>query len=130
MSDFDIDDGPRSSFHARISERAHQRVRADADRLKLPIGTYVEMLIFDRGFSHTDYFAQQAAIQSFISTGLLVGVVAQVAGPEKVEGIRRQAVEAAAALFGQARERPPGIGSAAPTEDPRIAALFAAFGAG
>lgn len=79
--------------------------------------------------THTDYFAQQAAIQSFVAAGLLVGVVAQQVGAEKAREIQRQAAEAADGLFGQVRGRPPAIGEAAPGDDPRILALFEAFGA-
>ena len=53
--------------------------------------------------THTDYFAQQAAIQSFVAAGLLVGVVAQQVGAEKAREIQRQAAEAADGLFGQVR---------------------------
>jgi len=63
------------------------------------------MLILERGVTHTDYFAQQAAIQSFITAGLLVGVVAQQVGPERAQEIQKQASAAVAGLFGEATGR-------------------------
>ena len=127
---YEVDDSPKMQFNLRISENANVRLRADASRLDMGLGQYLEMLIFERGITHTDYFAQQAAIQSFVAAGLLVGVVSQQVGAERAREIQKQAIQAADGLFGQVRKRPPTIGEEAPVEDPRIAALFAAFGAG
>jgi len=129
MPNYDNYGSPRTSFHARISEAAQVRVRADASRLGMPIGEYVEMLIFDRGVTHTDYYAQQAAVQSFITAGLIVAAVSKQVGAERAAEIRQQATKAADGLFGQVRKRPITIGEVAPDEDPRILALFEAFGA-
>lgn len=122
-------DTERLPVTVRISEQAQIRLKGDAHDLGLPVGHYLEMLILERGVTHTDYFAQHAAIQSFIAAGLLVGVVAQQAGPERALEIQKQASEAATGLFGAVRRRPPAIGDNPPDMDPRILALFAAFGA-
>jgi len=130
MKTTQLDAIARAPISIRISEEAATRARTEADTLGVNLGKYIEMLILQRGLTHTDYFAQQAAIQSFIAAGLIIGIAVKQVGPEKATELRRQAVQAAEGLFGPVRERPFGLDDRAPPEDPRIAALFAAFGAG
>jgi len=122
-------EGEKVQFNLRISERANQKLRADAERLGLGLGQYLEMLILDQGVTHVDYFAQQAAINSFIAAGLLINLTAQQGGPDRARQTRKAAEAAAAGLFGPTRNRPIDVGSAPPADDQRIAALFEAFGA-
>ena len=62
------------------------RVRADAEANFLTLGQYVEMLIFDRGVTHADYYAQQAAIQSYVGGRGVAGPGPQAAVARDDEG--------------------------------------------
>lgn len=123
------DDGPRVPFNVRISEPAMIRVRADAEANFLTLGQYVEMLIFDRGVTHVDYYAQQAAIQSYVAAGVSLALAHKLLSPETMKAVQKEATGVAKALFGETRERPPGVGSFPENfdMDPRLLALFDAY---
>jgi hypothetical protein len=123
------DGSPRVPFNVRISQPALDRVKADAAANFLTLGQYVEMLIFDRGVTHGDYYAQQAAIQSYLAAGVSLTLAYELLPPEKVTTMRKQALDAAKALFGETRGRPAGVGSFPENfdADPRLRALFDAY---
>lgn len=123
------DDGRRVPFNVRISQPAMLRVRADAEANFLTLGQYVEMLIFDRGVTHADYYAQQAAIQSYVAAGVSLALAHKLLSPETMKAVQKEATSVAKTLFGETRERPPGVGSfpADFDSDPRLLALFNAY---
>ena len=85
------DDGPRVPFNVRISQPAMLGVRADAEANFLTLGQYVEMLIFDRGVTHVDYYAQQAAIQSYMAAGVSLALAHKLLSPETMKAVQSQA---------------------------------------
>jgi hypothetical protein len=119
----------RTPFSSRISPQAANKLKAEADALGMSHAHYLEHLIYDRGVTATDYFAQQAAVQSFVAAGLAVAVAAKVLGPAETIKLRDQAAATAAQIFGDVRSRPPGVGKAGGEMDERILSLFEAFGA-
>lgn len=123
------DDGPRVPFNVRISQAALDRLRADAADNFLPLGRYVEMLIFDRGVTHADYYAQQAAIQSYVAAGVSLALAHKLLSPETMKAVQKEATSVAQALFGETRSRPPSVGSVPENFDldPRLLALFNAY---
>jgi len=123
------DGNRRVPFNVRISQPALDRVKADAAANFLTLGQYVEMLIFDRGVTHTDYYAQQAAIQSYMAAGVSLALAYELLPPQRVATVRKQALDAAKSLFGETRGRPPGVGSFPENfdADPRLLALFDAY---
>ncbi|HWW25620.1 MAG TPA: hypothetical protein VNZ85_06970 [Caulobacter sp.] len=123
------DGNPRVPFNVRISQPALDRVKADAAANHLTLGQYVEMLIFDRGVAHTDYYAQQAAIQSYVAAGVSLALAHKLLATEAMTKLQKQAMSTAKMLFGETRGRPPGVGSAPENfdADPRLLAQFDAY---
>lgn len=119
----------KAPFNVRLSPHATNKLKADAASLGMTQAQYLEHLVYDRGVTATDYFAQQAAVQSFVAAGVVMALAAKSLGSAETIKMRNQASILAAQLFGDVRSRPPGVGKAGADMDARILSLFEAFGA-
>lgn len=123
---------PRTSkshaFGIRLSDAAMSKLRADAARRGMSISAYLEDLVMQGLLTHTDYFAQQAAVNSFITVGLSASIAAKVLGVAETRALQEKGATLAAQMFGEPRVRPGAIGETPDGfEDPRVLALFEAF---
>ncbi|KRA61113.1 hypothetical protein ASD79_23040 [Caulobacter sp. Root655] len=104
-------DGPKKRRYRdpvlgiRVSPQAANKLKAEAIALGMTQSQYLEHLIWDRGVTHVDYYAQQAAIQSYMAAGVSLALAYELLPPERVATVRKQAVDAAKALFGETRGR-------------------------
>jgi len=113
----------------RVSPQAANKLKAEAAALGMTQSQYLEHLIYDRGVTHTDYYAQQAAIQSYVAAGVSLALAHKLLSPETMKAVQKEASSVAKSLFGETRGRPPGVGSI-PADfdaDPRLLALFDAY---
>lgn len=117
----------RPSRGFRLSTEALDKLEREASALDLSPSQYLEHLILDRTLLETDYFAQQAAVSSFLSAALIASVAAKVLPVEEVVAIQERGVQLAAQLFGDPRRRPGEVGRPPEDGDPRVRALFEAF---
>jgi hypothetical protein len=90
---------------------------------------YLEALIMQGTLVETDYFAQQAAVNSFVIAALVASLAARQLGVAETVSLRDRGAALAAQLFGAPRRRPGELGTLTETDDPRVLALFEAFGA-
>jgi hypothetical protein len=118
------------NFAIRLVPETAERARIDAERLGMTISDYVDMLITRRGVAGYDYFAQQASIQSFVSAAMSIYVARKALTKDEFAAAQKFAYQAATTLFGKPSERPPQIGEDPDELDPRLTALFEAYGAG
>ncbi len=117
----------RPTVGLRLSESARDRLKQLAAERGLSANQYLEALIMETPFAATDYYAQQAAVEAFIASGLSVAIAAQVLGVDQTKRLRARANELASDLFGATLRRPAAIGSSPQDDDPRVRALFDAF---
>jgi len=115
------------AYGVRLSQTALTRLKQLAAERGLSANQYLEALIMETPFAATDYYAQQAAVEAFIASGLSVAIAAQVLGVEQTKRLRARANELASDLFGATLRRPAAIGSSPQDDDPRVRALFDAF---
>jgi hypothetical protein len=114
----------------RLSTVALDKLERDAAVLAITPTQHLENLILETGPVHTDYFAQQAAVEAFIAAGLITALAAKTLPAQEVREIRDQGAKLAAQLYGEPRRRPGEVGSPPDDGDPRVRALFEVFGAG
>ena len=128
-------DGPKKRRYRdpvlgiRVSPQAANKLKAEATALGMTQSQYLEHLIWDRGVTHVDYYAQQAAIQSYVAAGVSLALAHKLLSAEVMTKLQKQAMSTAKMLFGETRGRPPGVGSV-PVDfdaDPRLLALFDAY---
>jgi hypothetical protein len=119
-----------SAYGVRLSPAALAKLRDDAERKGLSVPQYLEALIMETDLSQTNYFAQQAAVCSMTALGVVVSMAAEVLTQGRAREVRNQAAARAARLFGEVQRRPSTVGEEAGEDDPRVLALFEAFGAG
>lgn len=115
------------NFSVRIRPEVIDQVKFDAERHGLQLGDYVEMVLLRRGLANMDYFAQQAAFQSFVSAAMVIRLSQKAFNRDEMQQAKKFAYEAAATLFGQPPIRPGAIGDYNDDLDPRLSALFDAF---
>lgn len=111
----------------RVNPETIDRARLDAEKIGVPLADYIEMLINRRGVKNYQYFAQQAAFQSFVSAAMVIHLSKKALAKDELAAAQKFAYSAAASLFGQPPERPPEIGEDPDDLDPRLTALFEAF---
>jgi len=115
------------TFAVKLNPETADRARIDAERLGMKISDYMDMLITRRGVNNYQYFAQQAAFQSFVSAALVVHLSRKAMSKDELAAAQKFVYQAAATLFGQPPERPPEIGEDPDDLAPRLTALFEAF---
>ena len=121
----------RKNGKVPLSVRVHpdtiDRARLDAEKIGVPMADYIEMLITRRGVKNYQYFAQQAAFQSFVGAALVIHLSRKAMSKDELAAAQKFVYSAAATLFGQPSERPPEIGEDPDDLDPRVTALFEAY---
>ncbi len=127
MSDRMSSRPPRPSRGYRLTAAAIAKVSREARALGMTESQYLDGLIMQSSFVETDYFAQQAAVQSFISAALLASLAARQLGVAETVHLRDRGAGLAAQLFGSPRRRPGDLGPVSDGGDPRVRALFEAF---
>lgn len=119
---------PRAARGFRLSAAALDKLSQDAQSRGMTTSQYLEALIMRTSLAHTDYFAQQAAVNSFITVGLSASIAAKVLGVAETRALQEKGATLAAQMFGEPRVRPGAIGETPDGfEDPRVLALFEAF---
>lgn len=117
----------RRPFTIRMTQELIDQVKFDADRHGLQLADYVEMVLRQRGLINMDYFAQQAAFQSFVSAAMVIHLSRKVMSKDELAAAQKFVYSAAATLFGQPSRRPSEIGEDPDDLDPRVTALFEAY---
>jgi hypothetical protein len=120
---------PRASRGYRLSSAAIAKISREARAVGMTDAQYLEGLIMQSTLVETDYFAQQAAVNSFVIAALVASIAAKQLGVTETVSLRDRGAALAAQLFGAPRRRPGELGTLADTDDPRVLALFEAFGA-
>ena len=115
------------TFAVRLDPNTADRARIDAERLGVTISDYMDMLITKRGVKNYQYFAQQAAFQSFVSAALVIHLSRKAMSKDELAAAQKFVYSVAATLFGRPSERPPEIGDDPDDLDPRVTALFEAY---
>jgi hypothetical protein len=121
--------GPRPARGYRLSSAAIAKVATEARALGMTGSQYLDALILQSSMVETDYFAQQAAVNSFVTAALVASLAAKQLGVAETVQLRERGAELAAQLFGAPRRRPSDIGLLADGGDMRVRALFDAFSA-
>lgn len=119
--------GPRPSRGYRLSSAAIAKVSREAQTLGMTESQYLDGLIMQSTLLETDYFAQQAAVQSFIAAALISSLAARHLGVAETVQLRDRGAELATQLFGAPRRRPGELEALSDGGDPRVRALFEAF---
>jgi hypothetical protein len=108
--------------------------------------TLLEQLAADRGLSVSQavedivleadgeaaYFRKQAAFHGFLAAALSAALAGRVLGPDATRELQERAAATARRLYGRSPARPFEVDQGFPedSDDPRVWALFAAFGVG
>jgi hypothetical protein len=127
-----VSEGPRKraarpSRGYRLSAAAIAKVSAEAGRLGMTESQYLDGLILQSSMVETDYFAQQAAVQSFVTAALVASLAAKQLGVAETVQLRDRGAALATQLFGAPRRRPGDLDVLSDGGDPRVRALFDAF---
>ena len=117
----------RPSRGFRLSTEALAKLERDAAARGLTPSQFLEHLVLESSLVETDYFAQQAAVSSFLAAALSAAVAAKILPVAEVVEIQNRGVQLAAQLFGEPRRRPGEVGREPDDGDPRVRALFEAF---
>lgn len=117
----------RPSRGYRLTAAAIAKVSQEARALGMSESQYLDGLIMQSTLLETDYFAQQAAVQSFLTAALVASLAARQLGVAETLQLRERGAELAAQMFGAPRRRPGGLGRLVDGGDPRVRALFEAF---
>lgn len=120
----------RPSRGYRLTGAAIAKVSREARTLGMSESQYLDALIMQSTLVETDYFAQQAAVQSFVAAALVASLAARQLGVSETVQLRERGAELAAQMFGAPRRRPGDLGPLFDGGDPRVRALFEAFAAG
>jgi hypothetical protein len=118
---------PRPSRGYRLSAAAIAKVSREANALGMTESQYLDGLIMQSTLVETDYFAQQAAVQSFVTAALVASLAAKHLGVAETVQLRERGADLATQLFGTPRRRPGDLGPISDGGDPRVRALFDAF---
>ena len=118
---------PRPSRGYRLSAAAIAKVSREARALGMRESQYLDGLIMQSSLVETDYFAQQAAVQSFVTAALVASLAARQLGVAETVQLRERGADLAAQLFGAPKRRPGDLGPLSDGGDPRVRALFEAF---
>lgn len=118
---------PRPSRGYRLSAAAIAKVSREARALGMSESQYLDALIMEGTLVETDYFAQQAAVQSFVTAALVASLAARQLSVAETVQLRERGAELAAQMFGAPRRRPSELGPMSDGGDPRVRALFEAF---
>lgn len=111
-----------------VRPEVRDRLEALARQRRTTMGEYIEHLVMDAGTDPADYFRRQTALQGFLTAGLVTAMAKKVLGQEEASAFREVAAEMAAELFGPPPVRPFETAAVVTDPDPRVLALFAAFG--
>lgn len=117
----------RPSRGYRLSAAAIAKVTREARALGMTESQYLDGLILQSSMVETDYFAQQAAVNSFVTAALVASLAAKHLGVTETVQIRDRGAALAAQLFGDPRRRPGELDPLSDGGDPRVRALFEAF---
>lgn len=110
----------------RISPAARARLVEMAAERRVTQSEVIEALILDA--APGDYFWRQAALQSFIAASLSTLIASKVLSSEEAVAWRDRASKLAREVFGEAPRRRFDVPANVDQDDPRIRALFDAFG--
>jgi hypothetical protein len=114
----------------RLSPEAIEKIERVSAALGMTQSDYLSMVVLESGQEHTAYFAQQAAVEAFVASGLVTALASKVLSAAEAAAIRDEGAQLAEELFGRPLRRPEEVGVQSGDGDPRVRALFAAFGAG
>jgi hypothetical protein len=90
----------------------------------------VEELLIEADEGLEEYFRKQGVFQSFVGAAVSIAIASQVLGPRATQELQERASATARRLYGRSPVRafPVEDGHAEAGDDPRIRALFMAFG--
>lgn len=117
----------RPSRGYRLSSAAIAKVTREARAMGMTESQYLDALIMQSSMVETDYFAQQSAVNSFVTAALVASLAAKQLGVAETVQIRDRGAALAAQLFGAPRRRPGELDPLSDGGDPRVRALFEAF---
>lgn len=111
------------SVHPEVRDRLEQLAR---DR-RVSLSKVVEDLVDDAFVTEQHYWLRHAALHSFVGTAMLTALLQKSLGKEEAARLRSEVQRVSGTLFGGP---PPRRSDDAmpPEADPRIQALFAAYG--
>lgn len=117
----------KKTLSIRLGPKAEQIARANAADYGVGFSEYIEQLLLEQGPTKVDYFAQQAAFQSFIAAAFSVAMARRNLAPAEFRAVHNNAYQAVSELFGNAPRRPSSLGEPSMDCDPRLIAFFEAF---
>ena len=119
-------------IHVDITVRPETKaeLRRQARERGMTMGEYVEHLVANADPDRQEYFLRQAAVQSFIAASLITVMAGHSLPGDQVLAYRDRAARIAREIFGEAPRRRFDVPRGEEAYDPRIAALFDAYGAG
>jgi hypothetical protein len=117
-------------FSTRIRPEIKAEIEARSAARGMGQGEYLEHLIATSEADPHDYYLRQSAFQSFVAASLVTVLAGHLVSEEDVIAWRDRAAKHAREIFGDAPRRRFEVPRGEAAYDPRIAALFEAFGAG
>lgn len=118
----------KKNLTVMIRPEARAALEQLAAKKRMSLGEVVEHLVLEARADPADYFRRQTALQGFLTAGLVTAMAKKVLGHEEASAFREVAAEMAAELFGPPPVRPFETAAVVTDPDPRVLALFAAFG--
>lgn len=125
--------GPhKSHLSVSLSPAARTRLEQMAAQDRRTLSQVVEDLVMQADRELDDYFRKQSAFHGFMAAALSAALASKALGPEVTRDLQERAAKTARRLYGRSPVRNFEVLDGLPDEqdDPRVWALFEAYGAG